>query len=329
MSILPIVSPANNADGIALQPVVTALYPFALDEGSITSINCFLVKKTSSINSNSTIPVPVKITIKRVEPTSLNPFIGVDYGEDSQAGNRYRSLIEITPTNFLESHTSYSVILGRDIAKNSVFDLKANDSNSGATFPLVKGPYTGLATNSYRIQIVTSGDENTATYRLIRSSDNKVTSNLVAKRRFIELEKGVFIKFETGTYVSGDYWDVIVKPLVKTNEIFSWDFSTGDSNYKIPADQNSEVVIGLPVQSETGITPNLLFKLVSISPRDNTIMHNSNNKEVIFTFNKNIDPASVTPETIKIIAESTVGNDYGTLDYTHTVQDNKLIITFQ
>ena len=329
MSVLPIVSPANNADGIALQPIITALYPFALDEGSITSINCFLVKKTSSLNSNSTTPVPVKINLKRVELTNLDPFTGTDHGEDSQAGNKYRSLIEITPTNFLESHTSYSVILGRDIAKNSVFDLKTNISNSDAISPLIKGPYTGLTTNSYRIQITTNNDENTTVYRLIRNSDNKVTSNLVAKKRFIELEKGIFIKFETGTYVVGDYWDVIVKPLIKTNEIFSWDFSTGDADYKTPADENSGVIIGLPVQNETGVTPNLPFKLVSVSPRDNTIMHNPNNKEVVFTFNKDIDPASVTSEAIKIIAESTVGNDYGTLDYTHTVQDNKLIITFQ
>ena len=332
MSILPIVSPANNADGIALQPVITALYPFALDEGSITPVNCFLVKKVSYQGNNSTVPVPIKLELKRIELTSLNPSLQLDYGGDSQAGLKYRSSIEISPIAQLEPHTSYSVILSREIAKNSVFDVKANISNVGAVAPLVKGPYTGLATNSYRVQVVIAGNENTAVYRVVRNSDNQVTNNLVAKKRYIELEKGLFIKFDTGTYVVGDYWDVIVKPLVKTNEIYSWDFITGDSNYTVPADENSSVIIGLPVQTGPVTDPTnpvLPFKLVSVSPVNNATMHNPNNKVITFTFNKNINPSSVTDDKIKLLAESTVNHYYGGLDFEHTVEDNKIIITFQ
>lgn len=331
MSLLPIVSPANNADGIALQPLITALYPFALDEGSITSANCFLVKKVSYQGNNSTVTVPIKLSLKRIELSDLNISSVVDLGEDSQAGLKYRSLIEITPSTQLEAHTSYSVILGRDLAKNSVFDVKPNPSNVGATSPLFKGPYTGLATNSYRVLITAGGDENTAVFRLIRNSDSQITNNLVAKKRFIELEKGIFVKFNTGTYVTGDYFDVIVKPLVKVNEIYSWDFTTGDSNYTRPADQNSNVIIGLPVEtgSDSPINPALPFKLVSVSPSNNAIMQNPLNKVVTFTFSKSIAPASVTDDKIKLIAESTVESFYGTLDYTYAVQDNKLIITFQ
>jgi hypothetical protein len=331
MSILPIVNPANNADGIALQPVITALYPFALDEGSVTSTNCFLVKKVSYQGNNSTVPVPVKINLKKIELTTSNPFTGVDYGGDSQAGLKYRSLIELIPSAQLEPHTSYSVILSRDIAKNSVFDIEANSSNVGAKAPLLRGPYTGMSTNSYRIQVVIGGSENTAIYRLIRNSDNQITNNLVAKKRYIELEKGIFVKFDIGTYVANDYWDFIVKPLVKTNEIYSWDFTTGDSNYTVPADQNSGVIVGLPVEnnSGSGSSAGSTFKLLSASPAMNTAMHNPSNKVFTFTFNKNINPASVTNDKIKLIAESTVDNFYGTLDYTYTIENNKLIITFQ
>jgi hypothetical protein len=331
MSILPIVSPANNADGIALQPVITALYPFALDEGSVTSTNCFLVKKVSYQGNNSTVPVPVKINLKRIDLTTTNAFSGVDYGQDAQAGLKYRSLIELIPSAQLDPHTSYSVILSRDIAKNSVFDLQANPSNIGAKAPLVRGPYSGMATNSYRIQVMIGGNENTAIYRVIRNSDNQITNNLVAKKRYIEIEKDIFIKFDTGTYVANDYWDVIVKPLVKTNEIYSWDFSTGDSNYTVPSDENSGVIVGLPVQTPVGssVGSGSSFKLVSVSPSMNTAMHNPANKIFTFTFNKNINPASVTNDKIKLIAESTIDNFYGTLDYTYAILDNKLIITFQ
>lgn len=333
MSLLPIVSPANNADGIPLQPVITALYPFSLDEGSVTTANCFLVKKVSYQGNNSTVPVPIKIELKRVEKLTLEPSLVLDHGGDSQANLKYRSLIEITPSAQLGPHTSYSVILSRDLAKNSVFDVTANSSNVGAQAPSFKGPYTGLATNSYRVMITVGGNENTATFRLIRNSDNQITNNLIAKKRYIELEKGIFIKFETGTYVSGDYFDVIVKPLVKVNEIYSWDFTTGDSNYTIPADENSNVIIGLPVSTGTGTTnptnPSLPFKLISVSPINSAIMQSPSNKIVTFTFSKNINPASVTNDKIRLIAESTVDGFYGALEYTYEVMDNKLIITFQ
>ena len=58
-------------------------------------------------------------------------------------------------------------------------------------------------------------------------------------------------------------------------------------------------------------------------------MNNPENKTVTFEFNKAIDPATVTAQTLKIIAESTVSLYYGAIDYTHQVDGNKLIITFE
>jgi hypothetical protein len=330
MSVLPIVSPAHNADGIALMPTFTALYPFQLDEGSVSAVNCFLVKKVSHLGNNSTVPVPVKVSHKRIQLSTSSEYLGVDYGDDAQAGLKYRSQISIEPSAQLDPHTEYSVILSRDLSKLTVFDIKPNVTNISANVPLVKGPYTGLITDSYRVQVTVGGNENTATYRVTRLSDNQVTNNLSAKKRFIEIEKGLFIKFNTGTYVSGDYYNVIVKPSVKTNEIYSWDFTTGDSNYTVPSDSNSGVIVGLPVENPTQVivNPASPFKLVSVTPVNNSMMNSITNRVVTFTFNKNIRPESVTAEKIKIIAESTATNYYGPIDYTHEILDNKLIITF-
>ena len=330
MSVLPLVSPANNADGVALQPVITAAYPFSLDEGSVSTVNCFLVKKISCLGNNSTTPVAIKILLKRIELTTPLEYTGIDYGDGVDAGTKYRSLIEITPAAGLEPHTAYSVILSKDIAKTSVFDVKSNVVNVGGTKPLAKGPFTGLAADEYKIQVVVGGNENTATYNVTRLSDNFSFNNLVARKRFIELEKGLFLKFPAATYVAGDYYTVIVKPLVRTNEIYSWDFVTGDSNYAQPADENSTVVIGLPIESSSGsvVNPAYPFKLLSITPTANSLMNSPSNKIVTFTFTKNIKPNSVTAEKIKLIAESTTTNYYGSLDYTYEIQDNKIIITF-
>lgn len=329
MSLVPIVSPAHTADGIALMPVITALYPFALDEGSVTTINCFLVKKISTLGSNQTVPTTIKLNLKRTELASTSPFTGYDYGEDSDAGLKYRSLIEITPASQLDIRAEYSVILSKDLAKVSVFDAKASAQNTG-NMPLFKGPYTGLISDTYKVDIVIGGNEGVAKYKATRLSDGTVLDNLVAKKRFIEIEKGLFIKFEVGTYVSGDSFTVKVRPLVKTNEIYSWDFKTGDSTYTIPQDQNSNVIVGLPIDSATApIDNSTRFQLLSVTPSPDSVMNDPANKQIIFTFNKAIKPESLDSSKIKAITESTVGNPYGPLSFAYEIVNNKLIINFQ
>lgn len=425
MSLAPIVTPALNADGIPLMPVITAIYPFALDEGSVNAVNCFLVKKVSTIGSNKTVPVGIKVAIQRIDLLTDTQVITTDNGDEVQSGQKYRSKIVITPSIQLEEHTEYSAILSKDLSKVSVFDIKAHLSNTGTKSPLIKGPYTGLINDTYRIDILVGGDENTAKYKLTRLSDSFVTNNLTAKKRFIEIDQGLSVKFDIGTYVAGDSFTVIVKPQVKTNEIYSWNFKTGDNLYVQPSDQNSNVIIGLPVDApSTNPTPPASgdFKLLSVKPELNSLMNQPGRKaeaitqgivfksyyrtdalnnckikfildnsnpvsftqsgtdfivsfhddttkgeivdlvngsdlditastektveavvanaagvpllngkkggEVTFTFSKNIKPASFDVDKIQILAESTLEPLYGTLDFEHTIVDNKLIIKF-
>lgn len=276
MSVLPIVTPAHNADGIPLMPVISAIYPFALDDGSVSTTNCFLVKKTTVLGANQTTPVPVKITTTNLELLSFVESSAIDYGDDSQASAKYRTKINIVPTTQLNEHSEYSVILSKDLSKISVYTPRANISNVGIKIPLFKGPYTGLVADTYTVQVVVGGNENNAKFKVTRASNSFVFEDLTAKKRFIELEKGLFIKFDTGTYVAGDIFTVNVKPLVKVNEIYSWDFKTGDSSYVTPSDQNSGVVVGLPVEHDTVAAPpvsGVVFGLESISPAFNSVMN--------------------------------------------------------
>lgn len=278
MSIAPIVTPAHNADGIPLMPAITALYPFALDEGSVNAINCFLVKKTTTLGSNQTVPVGIKISIDRRD-TILDSIVStIDHGDDVLFGQKYRTKILITPATQLEAHTEYSVILSKDLSKVSVFDIKAQLSNTGTKSPLVKGPYTGLINDTYRIDILIGGTENTAKYKLVRLSDNYTLDNLTTKKRFIDLDQGLNVKFDIGTYVAGDSFSIVVKPQVKTNEIYSWDFKTSDNLYVQPSDANSNVIVGLPVESATPVVTPAVFQLTSVKPTLNSLMNNPGRK---------------------------------------------------
>lgn len=424
MSVTPIVTPALNADGIALMPVIMALYPFALDEGVINSVNCFLVKKISTPGTNRTVPVGIKVTSQRIDLVTDTEVTTLDYGTDAQFNQKYRSKILITPSSQLEEHTEYSVILSKDLSKVSVFDIKAHLSNTGTKSPLAKGPYTGLINDTYRVDILVGGNENNSKYKVTRLSDNLIINNLTAKKRFIEIDQGLNLKFDIGNYVAGDSFSVVVKPQVKTNEIYSWDFKTGDSSYVTPSDENSNVIIGLPVDVPTTSTtpPVGVFKLLSVKPELNSLMNQPGRKaeatiqdilfksfyrtdvlnnykikfildnsnpvsftqsgtdfivsfhddtkkgeivdfvngsdlditastektaetvvanvagvpllngkkggEVTFTFSKNIKASSFDVDKIQILAESTLEPLYGSLDFEHTIVDNKLIIKF-
>lgn len=287
MSVLPIVSPANNADGIPLIPVINAIYPFALDEGSVASTNCFLVKKTTVLGANQTVPVPIKISSINIELLSNNQSNIVDYGDDAQAGLKFRTKIELLPIDHLQEHTEYSVILSKDLSKTTVFTPKAINTNIGTKVPLAKGPFTGLTADLYTIEIVVGGNENNAKYKVIRGSSNLSIENFTAKKRFIEIEKGLFLKFDTGTYVAGDRFTIQVRPLDKIGEIYSWDFKTGDGSYVTPSDENSGVVVGLPIDhdSQPGSNPPVLapFGLTSVSPSFNSVMNKPGKKATVTT----------------------------------------------
>ena len=79
MSVSPIVSPANNAEGIALMPVITVLYPFAIEAGTVNSSNFFLIKKETDLSSTRTTPVSLNINLSRVELATLNEFTGKEF----------------------------------------------------------------------------------------------------------------------------------------------------------------------------------------------------------------------------------------------------------
>lgn len=330
MSVLPIVSPANNAEGIALMPVITALYPFALEEGTVNPINCFLIKKESELDSSRTVPTPIKTNLKRIILDGESEFTGKDYGDTVDAGRLYRSLIEIEPIAPLDPYTEYSVILSKEIAKKSVFDVSSNIANTGTIAPLAQGPYEGFLDRILEIEITIGGSESTAKYVINELPFGDTSEEMIAAQRFIEFEDGLFIKFPRGTYVAGDKFTVECKPSIKIGEIYSWDFKTGSDSTIVPNDENSDVVVGLPVEDSNGTStpPEGAFQLLSVEPELNSVMNSKDNRSVTFTFSKTLKPDSITAGKIKILAESTIGADYGPLVFTHTINDNKLIINF-
>lgn len=269
MDITPFVYPPVDQEGVELSPAVSALFEFALETGTVTKYNCFLIKKTSEFSNNTVEPVDSTVSVDRVELATSLPFTGFDYGDDPSSGELYRSKITIQPKSLLESHTEYSAILSKEISAITVFDPEEGGSNTG-DIPSFKGPFMGLSNDFYTIDVTTAGDHSSALYSWTRDSDSYTQSGLTARKRYIEIDQGVFIKFPTGNYASGDSFIIRVIPQQKFNTTVSWDFSTGDESVVTPEDEKSGSVVDVPVNQpgETGGTGTGGFALTKVTPYD-------------------------------------------------------------
>ena len=272
MDITPFVYPPNDQEGVEVSPIVTALFSTELDEGTVTQYNAYLIKKSTEYSSNSLKAITSKVTLERVNLLTDTLFTGKDYGTGSDAGSKYRSRIKIEPLSPLDPHTEYSVILSKELATNSVFDIQLGVSNQTQDL-LCKGPYTGLVDETYVVEITTGGSYADCKYKWKRLSDNHGESNLTGRKRFIELEQGVFIKFSEVHYYAGDTFTIKAKPLNKLNQIVAWNFTTGDASYKKPDDEKSTSVVQLPVEAPTAPPASAtLFGIEALTPYDGQTM---------------------------------------------------------
>lgn len=271
----PVVSPSINATGTSIGVDVTALFGRALEAGSITPTSCFLVEiKSDSQLENSVAAsnmvkdiVPAKTSIKRIDLLTTAEVSTIDYGDTLSAGMLYRSKVVINPDQLLKPNTNYAVLLSKDISTITVFDPKVNVNNDGTGTIAAIGTYTGLISNTYTVLINKSGDKTSAEFSWIRLSDNYTSVAIKCSSKYLEIEKGLKIKFLDGNFVVGDSFTVKVIPADFQASVYGWNFSTGSGEIKTPEDNHSDDLINLPVINETGMNvPIDPLKIVSIEP---------------------------------------------------------------
>lgn len=306
MNITPFVYPSKDQEGVELSLEATALFDFALELGTINKHNAFLVKKTSEFSNNVVEPVESSVELQRIDLTTTAEHTTPDYGSDPNSGELYRSKIIIKPLSLLEQHTEYSVLLSKEISAVTVFDPEPGVGNVEST-PIFKGPFTGLSDDVYTIDITDSGDHGTALFQWTRSSDSASESGLRARKRYVEIDKGIFIKFPRGNYEAGDTFTLRVRPQQKLNTTVTWDFATGSEAQIVPDDSRSTSVVDIPVvgQDDSGGSGTGGFQLNSSTPYDGQTMVNIGQKGsvvingIVYTTQQKTD--SLNNKRIKVI----------------------------
>jgi hypothetical protein len=291
--ITPVVEPAINSSGNSLTVNPKIVFDKAIDIGSISESNFFIVavNREGDIDSQSFVTtsnfisdiVPATFKYRRVSLNSDQDFTGHDYGDTLNAGNMYRSEVILVPRQLLNANTNYAVIISKNISLLSVFDSYVIQQTGSGKIKTA-GVFSGLTNDTYLISVVSSGDQSTAEYTWTRVSDSFTSTVIRAKNKYTEIDKGVKIRFDTGSYQSGDMFRVKAIPADNLIELFSWNFSTGVGQFSQPQDEMSDRIVNLPVLNPNSTQPQNVdpnaFKVVSVHPETGASLVRLANKAI-------------------------------------------------
>lgn len=326
------VSPTNNATGLPLQTVVSVTFDEEVDLDSIVN-GAFVV--TSSAK---------QLVVEG--PGSEDFRFPVD--KDLLASNTYTGFVDgsittddnltflFTPSKHLLPNTTLKVYIGTKAVTKTVGPIDSNLAEGTGSIELL-GPYVG-DDDSFTIEITTPGVLGTARFTYRRESSG-ITSSPLTTDRLVELEDGLFIIFKTGEYLDGDVFSFEVFEGTPLPDIYSWTFSTGAASYVEVSDQIPSVHIerrevqGIVRIDSSSASDVGQLSLLSVTPADEASNVPLGFNSIVLTFNKDLDPDSLSDALIEVLMESlpldetiTVSNKLRVIP---VVSGNKLTLRFQ
>lgn len=326
------VSPTNNATGLPLQTVVSVTFDEEVDLDSIVN-GAFVV--TSSAK---------QLVVEG--PGSEDFRFPVD--KDLLASNTYTGFIDgtittddnltfvFTPSKDLLPNTTLKVYIGTKAVTKTVGPIDSSLAEGTGSIELL-GPYVG-DDDSFTIEITTPGVLGTARFTYRRESSG-ITSSPLTTDRLVELEDGLFIIFKTGEYLDGDVFSFEVFEGTPLPDIYSWTFSTGAASYVEVSDQIPSVHIerrevqGIVRIDSSSASDVGQLSLLSVTPADEASNVPLGFSSIVLTFNKDLDPDSLSDALIEVLMESlpldetiTVSNKLRVIP---VVSGNKLTLRFQ
>lgn len=259
------------------------------------------------------------------------------------------SKIIIKPKSFLQEKTDYRLLIsGSETPNNewsylgsrSVFDPQADVLNTGEGKLKSYGNYTGAINDTIVVTVTRTGSSTTAKLEwYFDSADNVVYEFLpLAGRNKLLTEKEIYLELIGGAadaFKQGDQWTINLKPVeyiidssTGLGSSYKLDFSTAANQVKELPSTVSQSPIGLDTPSQEEIlAAQTEFQLVKIEPEYGASNISLNTKQIILTFNKNLDPTSITADTVRLFRNKMDENeDPVDVGYSWIVSGKKLII---
>lgn len=237
----------------------------------------------------------------------------------------------------------------RAISEKTIYPAHISGAAEKDERLVVKGIYTGDADAFLNIKITTAGLGSEARYKWWFSNEPEpigadATTRYRSNRcvgRWRGLDLGLQVRFTGGEFVEDELFQVNLYQQVLLDESNYWSFTTGDGSVYTTPEIVSESPLEMggvipPVGEAAGDAALDAFRVVSIEPYDGAVNLSLNTERIVVTFNKNINPATVTQDTVKLLSypvSGTFDGPYGTRSNREykiykiiEVVDNKIIL---
>ena len=236
-------------------------------------------------------------------------------------GGGYRSKAIFTPTNFMAALTDFTVFLAgqeagfpssRGIRSRTIWDTQLG-SNLGDGNVVTGGSYTGTANVTAVIEITKTGGVGVAEYDWYWQNTPSIRHSGICSSQDRPLDSGVEFYFTGTDFRLGDTYTIALTPAEVMDAIYTYEFTTGSGSIETIPSTTSTSPTGDPVPN---IPPFITepFGVDEISPEHRAINVPLGRKEIVVTFNKAIDPDTITQESVRVFAESVLGSYDGEED---------------
>jgi len=240
----------------------------------------------------------------------------VDTSGASGGDTVYKHKVTFAPSHIMSPTTDYTVYLTGDedvtdsfnsgIATRTVFDpVKGANLGSGDIEPA--GGYTG-SDDIFRFRITTGGTFGIAEYEWWRDSDTLTVRTGIVSQQQLNLNSGEGLAIswsgtEATPFVVGDTFSVQVREPIYMDDLYSWTFTTGSGAIQSLPSSTSTSPIGT-----VGAALDLGLQVVSVEPDIRATNVALDTRVIKITFNKDVDPTTVTDGSIHIEALPVNGN---------------------
>lgn len=354
------VHPSSDAIGIILRDTIWVLFDREIDETSIDEGNFFIegpdtdsvigpdmglhLPNISDSTSDDQFVSPGyagivqgTLSFKRINLLNTNEYTGPD--DTTGDGTLWRTKAIFTPTISLQALTNYRIYLAGDentgdtnptgVRSRTVFDTVANEDNTGNGVATFTGSFTGSVADTYNISISIDGASGTAWFYWSKDTDSETSHGPIQTSAYTAhlLDNGVYVEFGSGNFATDDTFSVVVKPATLFTDNTYWSFTTGTGSIQTLPESTSTSIIGdpAPLIAEA-------FGVTNIVPADRASNKPLTTKKITVTFNSNIDPATITSESVLLTGLPVNGDETALtpreIYKSITVNGNKLIIEF-
>lgn len=250
------------------------------------------------------------VEIKYLDPQTLEVL---EVTDDFDRTSYYCGVILI-PKITLAMNTEYTLyIIGSNtqsldplystnkaISLRTVYSPKINDSLDSRI--KLRGTYKGneINGNNLNIQIVSSGNGNAAQY-VYWFDDQNVDMNKISRcsGRWRSIDKGLVIKFDDTQYTEGEIITVKCYPVDLLQDSYIVKFTTNDGSVYIEPEPDYRSTS--PINTVVQVDPNeTILSIVSVTPYNGEVNIPIDSNRIVITFNKELDPQSITQENIKL-----------------------------